>query len=129
MATKTTTRKPAQKKAPRELTVREAGRLGGNKVKAEYGPEFYAQIGSKGGEAVRHAVDTGELPRDFYSKIGQKGGNKVAEAYGPEFYSQIGKKGGNKVKAEYGADFYSQIGQKGGQKVRDLIERGKKSLE
>lgn len=112
-----------------DLTVREAGRLGGNKVKEEYGPEFYSQIGTKGGEAVRDAVESGELPQDFYSKIGQKGGNKVAEEYGPEFYSQIGKKGGNKVKQEYGAEFYSQIGHKGGQKVKELIERGRQNTK
>jgi len=122
MAKKTTTRGEVSRS---DLTVREAGRLGGNKVKAEYGAEFYSQIGTKGGEAVREAVESGELPNDFYSKIGQKGGNKVAEEYGPEFYSQIGKKGGNKVKQQYGPDFYSKIGTKGGQKVRELIERGK----
>jgi len=123
-----TRKMPAGKAAPAraDMTVREAGRMGGNKVKKEYGPDFYSQIGTKGGEAVREAVDSGELPKDFYSKIGQKGGNKVAEESGPDFYSQIGKKGGNKVKKEYGPDFYSQIGTKGGQKVRELIERGKK---
>lgn len=124
MATRKTTNKAAGTSRS-DLTVREAGRLGGNKVKQEYGPEFYSQIGTKGGEAVRDAVESGELPNDFYSKIGQKGGNKVAEEYGPEFYSQIGKKGGNKVKQQYGPDFYSKIGTKGGQKVRELIERGK----
>lgn len=124
MATKKTLQKGGKSKS--DLTVSEAGRLGGNKVKQEYGPDFYAQIGTKGGEAVRDAVDSGELPKDFYSKIGKKGGNKVAKAYGPEFYSQIGKKGGNKVKEEYGPDFYSQIGHKGGQKVKELIERAKK---
>lgn len=123
MATKKTTTRATTPRS--DLTVREAGRLGGNKVKQEYGPEFYSQIGTKGGEAVRDAVESGELPTDFYSKIGQKGGTKVAEEYGPEFYSQIGKKGGNKVKQQYGPDFYSKIGQKGGQKVRELIERGK----
>ncbi len=126
MATKKTTSRAAGTSRS-DLTVREAGRLGGNKVKEEYGAEFYSQIGTKGGEAVRDAVESGELPNDFYSKIGQKGGNKVAEEYGPEFYSQIGKKGGNKVKQQYGPEFYSQIGQKGGQKVRELIERGKRS--
>lgn len=124
MATKKTTPRAASTNRS-DLTVREAGRLGGNKVKEEYGPEFYSQIGTKGGEAVRDAVESGDLPNDFYSKIGQKGGNKVAEEYGPEFYSQIGKKGGNKVKQEYGPEFYSKIGTKGGQKVRELIERGK----
>ncbi|MNT90923.1 Glucose starvation-inducible protein B [compost metagenome] len=55
------------------MTVREAGHLGGEKVKEEYGPEFYSEIGHKGGETVK-------------------------EKYGPEFYSEIGHKGGQKVK-------------------------------
>jgi general stress protein YciG len=32
------------------MTVQEAGRKGGNTVKAKYGPEFYSRIGQKGGE-------------------------------------------------------------------------------
>ena len=33
----------------REMTVAEAGRKGGQVVKAKYGPEFYGEIGKKGG--------------------------------------------------------------------------------
>ena len=42
-----------------EMTVREAGR--------------------KGGEATKREVESGELPKDFYSEIGHKGGQKVKE--------------------------------------------------
>jgi len=129
MARKTTTTRAAAPKSSGELSVREAGRLGGNKVKEKYGPDFYSEIGTKGGETVRREVEKGTLPKDFYSQIGQKGGNTVKEEYGPEFYSQIGKKGGNKVKEEYGPEFYSQIGTKGGNKVRDLINAGKAQME
>ncbi len=35
------------------MTVQEAGRKGGNTVKEKYGPEFYSQIGQKGGVKVQ----------------------------------------------------------------------------
>ena len=53
----------------KEMTVREAGRKGGQTVREKYGVEFYSRIGKKGGKAV-------------------------AERKSPEFYAQIGKKGG-----------------------------------
>ncbi|TAM87270.1 hypothetical protein EPN42_11670 [bacterium] len=55
------------------MTVREAGKKGGDTVKAKYGAEFYEAIGRKGGEATK-------------------------EKYGPTFYEEIGHKGGQKVK-------------------------------
>lgn len=36
-----------------EMTVREAGRRGGEKVKELYGHEFYSKIGHKGGQRVK----------------------------------------------------------------------------
>ena len=83
------------------MTVSEAGRKGGERVRDERGVEFYQEIGRKGGETVK------------------------AER-GHEFYEQIGKKGGESVRAARGPEFYSQIGHKGGQKVRELIEQGKR---
>ena len=35
------------------MSVREAGRRGGERVKAKYGTEFYEEIGRKGGEATK----------------------------------------------------------------------------
>ncbi|HEY9766172.1 MAG TPA: KGG domain-containing protein [Chroococcales cyanobacterium] len=47
----------AKEKAKKgELTVREAGKKGGEKVKAEYGPEFYSEIGHKGGQKVKELI-------------------------------------------------------------------------
>jgi general stress protein YciG len=60
-----------------EMTVREAGRRGGETVKNKYGSEFYEAIGKKGG---------------------QKGGETTKRKYGHEFYEEIGKKGGQKVR-------------------------------
>lgn len=55
--------------AKRPMTLAEAGRRGGEKVKKERGVGFYAEIG-------------------------RKGGRRVAESHGPEFYAEIGRKGG-----------------------------------
>ncbi|MFH0903473.1 MAG: KGG domain-containing protein [Pseudomonadota bacterium] len=59
-----------------DLTVREAGRRGGQKggqtTKERYGHEFYEEIGRKGGETVR---DT--RGHEFYEEIGRKGGSRV----------------------------------------------------
>ena len=55
------------------MSVREAGKRGGDRVKAKYGSEFYEAIGRKGGEATK-------------------------SKYGPSFYEEIGAKGGQKLK-------------------------------
>ncbi len=61
-----------------EMSVREAGRKGGEKggqtTKERYGTPFYRQIGRKGGETVRN-----ERGHEFYEEIGRKGGQKVRE--------------------------------------------------
>ena len=64
-----------------EMTVREAGRRGGEKTAETHGHEFYEEIGHKGGEAGGH-----------------KGGEATSEKHGHEFYEEIGHKGGQKVR-------------------------------
>jgi uncharacterized protein len=54
------------------MSVREAGRRGGERVKAKYGSEFYEEIGRKGGEATKSKYGA-----SFYEVIGQKGGQKL----------------------------------------------------
>lgn len=78
-AVDTTDDAPPEKKRP--MTLAEAGRKGGEKVKRERGADFYAEIG-------------------------RKGGRRVAEDHGPAFYSEIGRKGGEARRrpAEHGAD-------------------------
>src|ERR1700748_2004708 len=85
-----------------EMSVREAGKKGGDTVRNRYGSGFYEEIGRKGGEATR-------------------------ERHGAGFYESIGQKGGKVVKEKYGADFYEQIGHKGGQKGKPLIADAKQS--
>jgi len=60
-----------------QMTVREAGKKGGETTSEKHGREFYQEIGHKGG---------------------QKGGETTSEKYGPEFYHEIGTKGGHKVR-------------------------------
>jgi len=54
-----------------DMTVREAGRKGGQKVKETRGPEFFREIGRKGGQATAKAHG-----HEFYQEIGRKGGQK-----------------------------------------------------
>jgi general stress protein YciG len=63
------------------MTVSEAGRKGGERVRNERGVAFYQEIGRKGGEMG-----------------GRKGGEAVRDKYGPGFYEEIGRKGGQKVR-------------------------------
>jgi len=87
-----------------EMSVREAGKKGGDTVRNRYGSEFYEKIGRKGGQVTR-------------------------ERHGAEFYEAIGQKGGKVVKDKYGPDFYEEIGHKGGQKVKKLIAEAKKNAQ
>ena len=54
------------------MTVREAGKKGGDVVKTKYGPEFYVEIGRKGGESTKRRHGS-----QFYEEIGHKGGQRV----------------------------------------------------
>ena len=42
------------------MTVAEAGRKGGQKVRDERGHEFYEEIGKKGGQKVRQLIEAGK---------------------------------------------------------------------
>lgn len=39
------------------MTVREAGRKGGETTKKRYGPRFYEEIGKKGGQKVKRMIE------------------------------------------------------------------------
>ena len=51
-----TERPPTERPA---MTVQEAGRRGGAATKARYGPEFYEEIGRKGGSKVKSLLAEG----------------------------------------------------------------------
>lgn len=56
------------------MSVREAGRKGGEAVRKKYGAEFYEGIGRKGGQARKK-----QLGRDGYRELGRRGGQRVKE--------------------------------------------------
>ncbi|MDC3958647.1 KGG domain-containing protein [Polyangium jinanense] len=47
-----------------QMTVEEAGRkgghIGGEHTRDKYGPEFYSEIGHKGGQRVRELIEEGK---------------------------------------------------------------------
>jgi general stress protein YciG len=52
-----------------EMSVRDAGRKGGETRREQLGPQGYALLGRKGGEATASTHGS-----EFYQRIGQKGG-------------------------------------------------------
>lgn len=56
-----------------EMSVREAGRLGSERIKEKYGPEFYSDIGHKGGQRVKELIEKGEPALDIEISGTQKG--------------------------------------------------------
>jgi hypothetical protein len=44
----------------KEYTVREAGKLGGNKTAERHGHEFFEEIGRKGGKRLRELIEKGK---------------------------------------------------------------------
>ncbi len=55
------------------MTVREAGRKGGETTSKKYGTPFYEEIGRKGGETVSK-----KYGHEHFEEIGRMGGQKVA---------------------------------------------------
>ncbi len=61
------------------MTVAEAGRLGGEKTAETHGPEFYSEIGSKGGSqrAKQHEGTLEARGKTSLEEAGHRGGQKV----------------------------------------------------
>ncbi len=50
----------AEKEKKGGMTVKEAGKKGGETTLKEHGPEFYSKIGHKGGQKVKELIEKGE---------------------------------------------------------------------
>ncbi len=61
------------------MTVAEAGRLGGEKTAETHGPEFYSEIGNKGGSqrAKQHEGTLEARGKTSLEEAGHRGGQKV----------------------------------------------------
>ncbi len=62
-----------------KMTVEEAGRLGGERTAETHGPEFYIEIGSKGGSqrAKQHEGSPEAMGKTSLEEAGHRGGQKV----------------------------------------------------
>ena len=61
------------------MTVEEAGRLGEEKTAETHGPEFYSEIGSKGGSqrAKQHEGSPEARGKTSLEEAGHRGGQRV----------------------------------------------------
>jgi uncharacterized protein len=62
-----------------KMTVEEAGRMGGEKTSETHGPDFYSEIGSKGGSerAKQHEGTTEAEGKTSLEEAGHRGGQRV----------------------------------------------------
>jgi general stress protein YciG len=62
-----------------KMTVAEAGRMGGEKTAETHGPEFYSEIGSKGGSqrAKQHEGSAAAEGKTSLEEAGHRGGQRV----------------------------------------------------
>ena len=69
----------SESKRKGKMTVAEAGRMGGEKTAETHGPEFYSEIGSKGGSkrAMQHEGTLEARGKTSLEEAGHRGGQKV----------------------------------------------------
>jgi general stress protein YciG len=68
-----------EEKKKGKMTVEEAGRMGGEKTSETHGPEFYSEIGSKGGSqrAKQHEGTAEAAGKTSLEEAGHRGGQRV----------------------------------------------------
>lgn len=89
-----------QRRSSGDMSVREAGRLGGQARKQALGPDGYAELGHRGVDALR-------------------------EQHGPGAMATIGREGGHVRRGVLGPEGYARLGSQGGRRMRELVEKGR----
>jgi general stress protein YciG len=92
-----------------ELTLREAGRRGGQTTYARHGREHLAAAGRKGGRVTAETRG-----REQYAAMGRKGGQAVRSRR-PDHFETIGRKGGQALARARGSAYFAEMGRRGGQ--------------
>lgn len=103
--------------------ARRAGESAGvRKTAAKQGPDFYREIGRRGGQTRKLQLGAGG-----YAELGRRGGEARKEQLGSAGYARLGRQGGEARKEQLGSAGYAQLGRKGGRRVAELIKRGKQT--
>lgn len=92
-----------------EMSVREAGHLGGESLKRKYGTSHFSGLAKLAAQA-----QIARMGRDAYNEhlriMASHGGEANYDRRGPEYYSELGKKGGEALKEKVaGTNYYSKI--------------------
>lgn len=82
-----------QRPANGEMSVREAGRLGGHARKQALGPDGYSELGHRGVDALREQLGSGAM-----ATIGREGGHVRRRMLGREGYARLGRQGGRRMR-------------------------------
>jgi uncharacterized protein len=95
---------PSEVPKPRkELTVSQAGRIGGIQRMRNATPEERSALARKGGQATKRK-------------------------YGKDYFRMIGKAGGQTTRRKNGDEFFQENGRKGGNRLKELVEKGKEAI-
>lgn len=86
-----------------DLTVREAGRLGGRATLAKFGPAHFSALAAKSPH-----------PPHEQARRGKRGGEATWERHGESHYRAIGRAGGEKTRLMFGREHFVEAGRKGG---------------